>query len=234
MLDLLTLQKTKNWLIKRHDDIPLTGGAESIQYQNAVSSRHLLFDLIEELDQKIKAIEVEHTIRPPVNGVMVVKDTKAEKRYYCQTCHVEHSIYRIYFSTMHLQILRKVFKHCIENNVYQIHKKDIPGLTHTDYGNFYALRRFGLLYWLEEDGKKVKGGHWGVPVGLVRKFLMGNWAVAEYSEKNTASQKMENSPRRICIQDLPRYKTLTDDQNAFLPYFVKYEENPNIFTSNNP
>lgn len=134
---------------------------------------------------------------------------------------------------MHLQILRKVYAYCVENHTHTIEKSKIPGLTHTDYGNFYVLRRFGLLYWIKsEDGKKVKGGHWGVCVGRIHDFLKGNGAVAEYSEKNTASEHMENSKTRISINQIPRYKTLIDDQNAFMPYFVKYEQNP-IFENPN-
>lgn len=165
--------------------------------------------------------------------VTLVSDTRNEKRYHCNTCGVEHSIYRIYFSSMHLQILRKVYAYCVENHTHTIEKSKIPGLTHTDYGNFYVLRRFGLLYWIKsEDGKKVKGGHWGVCVGRIHDFLKGNGAVAEYSEKNTASEHMENSKTRISINQIPRYKTLIDDQNAFMPYFVKYEQNP-IFENPN-
>lgn len=124
---------------------------------------------------------------------------------------------------MHLHILQKVYAYCVENKTHIIEKSKIPGLTHTDYGNFYTLRRFGFLYWLEDDGKKVKGGHWGVAVSRIHDFLRGNWAVAEYSEKNTASQHMENSQNRILISEIPRYKTLTDDQDSFMPYFVEYQ-----------
>lgn len=75
MLDLLTLQKTRNWLIKRHDDIPTEWGAESMQYQINIGKRHFIFDLIQELDEKINAIQVEQTIRPAENGVMLIKNT---------------------------------------------------------------------------------------------------------------------------------------------------------------
>lgn len=173
--------------------------------------------------------------------ITLVRDTRNEKRYHCSTCGVEHSVYRIYFSTMHLSILRKVYAYCVENKTHVIEKKEIPGLTHTDYGNFYTLRRFGFLYWLEDDGKKVKGGHWGVAVSRIHDFLTWNWAVAEYSEKNTASQHMENSKTRICIKDIPRYKTLTDDQNSFMPYFVEYQnmeeeyrKASDLYTCDNP
>lgn len=165
---------------------------------------------------------------------MLIKSTKAEKRYYCQTCHVEHSVYRIYFSTMHLRILRKVFKYCVENKTHLIHKNDIPGLTHTDYGNFYALRRFGLLYWFEEDGKKVKGGKWGVAVTRIYRFLKGQYAIAEYSERNTATETLHTSERKITINEIPRYTSFAEDTNNYLPSFVKYEENPDYFISDNP
>jgi hypothetical protein len=70
-----------------------------------------------------------------------------------------------------------------------IHKRDIEGLTHTDYGNFYSLQRFGLLYYLEdENGKRIKGGNWGVAVSRIYKFLQGDYKIAEYSEKNTATK----------------------------------------------
>lgn len=190
-------------------------------------------------DGKIKAYtEVLDLMK---SSVILVRDTRNEKRYHCSTCGVEHSVYRIYFSTMHLSILRKVYAHCIQNKTHIIEKKEIPGLTHTDYGNFYMLRRFGFLYWLEDDGKKVKGGHWWVAVSRIHDFLTGVWAVAEYSEKNTASQHMKNSESRIYISELPRYKTLTDDQNSFMPYFVQYRDMEDeyrtasdLYTSDNP
>lgn len=233
MLDLLTLEKTRNWLKKRQDD--LIKKRSNVGYLPITQGKiHQLGELIEELEEKIHAIRVEQSIRPAENGVMLVKDTKAEKRYYCQTCHVEHSVYRIYFSTMHLQILRKVFKYCVENKTHIIHKNNIPGLTHTEYGNFYALRRFGLLYWFEEDGKKVKGGTWGVAVTRIYKFLKGQYAISEYSERNTATESLHTSEKKIKINEIPRYTTFGEDTNNFLPSFVKYEENPDYFTSDNP
>lgn len=64
--------------------------------------------------------------------ITLVRDTRNEKRYHCSTCGVQHSIYRIYFSTMHVSILRKVYAYCVENKTNVIEKKEIPGLTHTD------------------------------------------------------------------------------------------------------
>ena len=231
MLDLLTLQKTRNWLKKRQEDL-LSPTRPYIEYDQV--KIHQLGELIQELEEKINAIQVEQSIRPAENGVMLIKNTKAEKRYYCQTCHVEHSVYRIYFSTMHLRILQKVFKYCVDNKTHIIHKNDIPGLTHTDYGNFYALRRFGLLYWLEEDGKKIKGGHWGVAVTRIYRFLKGQYAIAEYSERNTTTEALHTSERKITVNEIPRYTTFAQDTSSYLPSFVKYEENPDIFTSDNP
>lgn len=98
-------------------------------------------------------------------------------------------------------------------------------LTHSDYGNFYALRRFGFLYWLEDvDGRKRKGGHWWVAVSRIYEFLKGRWEVAEYAEKDTSNNSGETSLRRITINQIPRYKTLWVDNDNFLPSFIKYED----------
>jgi hypothetical protein len=102
---------------------------------------------------------------------------------------VNGSTYRIYFSPVHIAIIRKIFNYCVQNKTHVIHKRDIEGLTHTDYGNFYSLQRFGLLYYLEdENGKRIKGGNWGVAVSRIYKFLQGDYKIAEYSEKNTATK----------------------------------------------
>lgn len=70
---------------------------------------------------------------------------------------VEDNSYRVHFSTLHINIVRKVFRWCVDHKTHIIHKSDIQDLTHTDYGNFYILQRFGLLYYMESsEGDRIK------------------------------------------------------------------------------
>lgn len=140
----------------------------------------------------------------------------------------ENSSYRIFFSPIHIAIIRKIFTYCIENKTHVIQKRNIPGLTHTDYGNFYSLQRFGLLYYLEdENGKRIKGGNWGVAVSRIYKFLQGDYKIAEYSEKNTATKWQETSENRVSIHEIYRKYKKTDlflgDNHNQVPYFVTYD-----------
>lgn len=76
----------------------------------------------------------------------------------CPNCgHVSRK-YKISFSGLYVRLARIVFDYCVTNNVYMITKKEIaPLLSHTDYGNFYMLQRFGLIYYAEDgDGKRIK------------------------------------------------------------------------------
>lgn len=73
MLDLLTLQKTRAGRVKGHDDLNIEGVLiESKAYQERIHTRHYLFDMIQELEEKIHAIEKEQEINPGENGIILV------------------------------------------------------------------------------------------------------------------------------------------------------------------
>lgn len=135
-----------------------------------------------------------------------------------------HKVYRVHFSTVHLNILRKVFAYCVQNKTHIIEKSKIPGLTHTDYWNFCFLQRFGFIYYLEEDGKRKKDGSWGVAVKRIYQFLTWSWKVAAYSERNTETSSNDASEERITINQIKRYKPeqLEKDNKTHEPYFIEY------------
>lgn len=135
---------------------------------------------LEHIEEMIQELKADHLL---VSDISISHLEELYRRI------VDGSTYRIYFSPVHIAIIRKIFNYCVQNKTHVIHKRDIEGLTHTDYGNFYSLQRFGLLYYLEdENGKRIKGGNWGVAVSRIYKFLQGDYKIAEYSEKNTATK----------------------------------------------
>lgn len=83
-----------------------------------------------------------------------------------------HTPYTVTFSTVHLGILIKVFNYAVLTGSYYFQKSDLPNLTRTEYGTLFTLQRFGLLFFKEDDeGKRVKGGEWGIPLKRVYAFL---------------------------------------------------------------
>lgn len=166
---------------------------------------------------------------PENDEAILLEETKNMKLYKCPCCTGTWTIYKIHFSTHHVQILEKIFKHCVKYRIHEIDKKTIADLTASDYTNFCHLQRFGFLYWLndKETGKRQKGGHWGVAVKRIRQFLGGEWPVAEYTEKDTRTGEQRSSTTRVKIQEIKRYaKHLDKARPEWLPYFVTYDSDP--------
>ena len=109
-------------------------------YEKPMTLEENIVDLLEEPSEESSSVLLEKT-----------KNTEIRR---CTCCGQNFSIYKTYFSSVHLRILIKVFKWAIANKKYEFQKKELQQvLSHTDYGNFCVLQRFGLIYHLkDEDG----------------------------------------------------------------------------------
>lgn len=207
MLDTKTLNATIKWLVSKQENTPSDGG-----------KKKLIQNLIYELQAKTQDIETAAEITQPTHEEILelVKDTKTQTIYKCKFCGVQQKIYKLYFSTVHAKIAAKIFKYCVENKTHVFNKKDLD-LTHTEYGNFPFLKRFGLIY----KEKPETGKTYGAPVRRLKEFFEGKWAVAEYSVKDTKSKTQEVSESRVFIQDIKKMEA--DFTDWLKPFFVEYE-----------
>ena len=102
----------------------------------------------------------------------IIKNNQKEIVFKCDCCNYERKIYKLYFSPLHLNIVLKVFRYCLDHRTNTFDKKNIHTLSHTDYGNLCFLQRFGLIYNAvdKNTGKEIKGTR-GVPLTRVWEFL---------------------------------------------------------------
>lgn len=153
------------------------------------------------------------------------EETKNHIKYGCPACGNTYSVYKIHFSQIHLDILKKIFVWCAKNKVHEFHKREIPNLSHTEYWNFCFLQRFGFLYFLKDtDGKKVKGGYWGMPMKRVYKFLNGEATCSKYFVRNTATGHNIQSEEKITAQNVKNFANVLDPE-TLKPAFLAYEIN---------
>lgn len=143
------------------------------------------------------------------------------------------TLFKVHFNNAHLVICQKIFKYCIhyKENTFKIDELDrFVKLTKTDYWNLNTLCRFWLLYRKkDEDGKKVKWGHYGVPLKRLYEFLTCKYAIAKYYTRNPNTKENIMSEKRVFANEIPKYQTIID-QETFLPLFVEYESLPNNYT----
>lgn len=143
--------------------------------------------------------------------------------YWCPACGSKISVYKVYFSKMHVEILIKIFKWAVENKTHEFAKSEIKGLTHTEYGNFYTLQRFWLLYFLKDkNGKRVKGWYWGIPIQRAYKFLQGQTKISEYYTRNTATGQNIASENKVFVSQI---KVLENTFTGLAPSFISYDLN---------
>lgn len=134
-----------------------------------------------------------------------------------------HKPHKVHFAGVHLGILIKVFNHVVHSGSNEFKKSDLPNLTRAEYGNFYMLQRFGLLYFpLDDDGKRKKGGHWGIDRKRVYDFLNGDFKIAEYYIRDKLTKKNYPSEEKITVHGI---KNSTNAFEKNLPDFVTYNEN---------
>lgn len=115
------------------------------QYMEAIPDG----DEKDEADLHLAFIIEELATKPP----FIISD----KTRVCSYCNAKHSTHTITFSSFHLGLLTKIFNHVVSTGNYNFCKDDLPSLSHTEYGNFCQLQRFGLLFFQrDEEGKKLK------------------------------------------------------------------------------
>lgn len=130
--------------------------------------------------------------------------------------------YTTHFSTLHVTILIKIFNHVVKTKNYLFNKKDIPNLTHTQYGNFFTLQRFGLLFYpTDEDGKRIKGGYWGINLKRTHAFLRGDYKISKYYTRDKLLKQNSPSEEKITVHGVK------NSDNCFkenVPDFINYVE----------
>jgi hypothetical protein len=135
----------------------------------------------------------------------------------------KHKPYTVHFSSLHVSILIKIFNEVVKTGRHEFKKKDIPNLTHTEYGNFFTLQRFGLLYFpTDGEGKRIKGGSWGMDRKRVYDFLNGDFKISKYYVRDILIKKNFSSEEKITVRQVK------NSENAFkenVPDFVNYVEN---------
>ena len=201
MLDLHTLQKTQDWLKVR---------AAKAQ---TLDAKHAIEWLYAEITNKIHDVEKHQQLQ------------KVQEKT-CPTCGHVSKRYKISFSSLHVKIAKILYEYCVRNKTHNVTKTELaPYLSHTDYGNFYILQRFGLIYFEKDEHGKKKKGVWGVPLKTLHKFLKNEWDVAEYFWRDEDKGTNEHSTNRIYLHQVKRAGKILDPE-TMLPYFVEFETNP--------
>lgn len=167
------------------------------------------------------------------NEPVQIKDTANLKVYRCPACGQDYKLYKTFFTTIQVKLLKKIFAYCVQNKTHEIQKKDLPSLSRTEYGNFYTLQRFGMIYFLkDENGKRIKGGSWGIPLKRVAAFLQGEGKVAKYYLRNTATKQNTSSDEKVSIHEVKQINKFLDELKNFTPTFIEYETWQNTLDSN--
>lgn len=151
------------------------------------------------------------------NSTYFIENKKAR---VCSFCGAVHTSHKIRFSSFHLNLLIKIFNHVVKTWNYNFKKRDIPGLSHTEYWNFYQLQRFWLLFFPEEEGKRKKGGAWGMPLKRVASFLRGDDFISEYYIRDKQTKLNIPSESKIRVFEIPKENNFTNE----LPDFISYEK----------
>jgi hypothetical protein len=153
-------------------------------------------------------------------GRILLEKTASHELYKCTCCNHIGSRYKVTFNSMYSGMALKVFKHCIKTKSHLFDKGDIAGLSHTEYGNFSILQRFGLLYFIKDDGGKKIRGKWGVPMKRLAKFIRGDTTVAAFFWRDSDEDTNELSDERITIDQVPKISRILD-KDTLLPVFVE-------------
>lgn len=214
MLDLHTLQKVENWLTVRskqqEDQLKNTSGFE----RELIAARWKILD--EAKDEIIrKRLDIEKH-----------QEFQKVQEKTCPTCGHVSKRYKISFSSLHVKIAKILYEYCVKNKTHNVTKTELaPYLSHTDYGNFYILQRFGLIYFEKDENGKKKKGVWGVPLKTLHKFLKNEWKIAEYFWRDKDNGTNEMSERRIFLYEVPKI-TRAIDYETMLPTFLEFETDP--------
>lgn len=118
-----------------------------------------------------------------------------------------------------------VFKWAIANKRHEFRKRELQNLlSHTDYGNFCVLQRFGLIYHLkDEDGIILKNWSYWIPLKRVYRFLQGDFEIAKYFTRNTATKRNEPSEEKINIWGIKNVVQIVEEGDL-IPSFIEYDK----------
>lgn len=180
MLDLQTLQKTQDWLKVR------AAKAQTLDVKHAIEG------LYAEITNKIHDVELRQNLE--------VKKKANYEEIVCRSCGHSKKRYRVTFASLHVRLAKILFQYCVDNKTHIVETGEIAKkMSHTDYGNFASLQRFGLMYYLKDnDGKKLRG-QFGVPLKRLHKFLKNEWDVAEYFWRDEDEGTNEHSTNVLRI-----------------------------------
>lgn len=167
---------------------------------------------LDTIDLHISHVIQEINTKPPFKEIEKVGK-------FCSFCFAKHSVHTVRFSRFHLNLLTKIFNFVVKTWNYRFRKKDIKGLSHTEYGNFFQLQRFWLLFFpIGEDGKKCKTGEWWMPLKRVAGFLRWDVFISQFYIRDSQAKINTPSEAKIRVFDVPK-KTRFEE----IPDFVSYD-----------
>lgn len=182
-----------------------------------------LENILNEIEEGAEIDEVDllvsHVLQEVKDSKPFIKDKTGN---ICSFCGALHNTHVVRFSRFHLDLLVKIFNHAVKNKTNIFQKKDL-NLSRTEYGNFFQLQRFWLIYFnTDENGKRKKDGTWGIPLKRVANFLNGGGYVSEFYIRDKQAKKNIPSENKITVFDVPKPKnSITAGE---LPDFISYEE----------
>ena len=162
-------------------------------------------------------------IEENLEEIIEERKTRTYTQCFCSSCGSQFRVNRMFFSKLHLQILLKVFDHCIKQRSHVFHTRDID-LKHSEYANIAWLRKFGIIYSIDSWTDAWK---YGMPMKRVYDFLQWKWQVAQYVESNTARKTHHVSEERIFIDQIMKSDHILWEN--LIPYFVEYDKCSDIF-----
>lgn len=119
------------------------------------------------------------------------------------------------FTRGHVGIVMKIYKYLVLNNKEKALIKNIPDLSHVQYGTMNRLVVFGLAY--KESGWPA--GAYGFNRDRLKAFLKGEWAVAKSYICDPIAKTNTLSDERIIVSQVKNFEKIKDEYGD---YFVKY------------
>ena len=161
------------------------------------------------------------------NSQILLEETPGLKLYKCSCCWITHKQYKVYFTSLHLSILIKIFKWAVQKRQNEFLKSDLKNvLNHTDYGNLYTLQRFWLIYFIKdpETWRNIKGS-WGINLKRAYDFLNWKFEIAQFYRRNTATKQNISSRKEGFLVNVYQIKRINYKPELFNldKYFVEYK-----------
>lgn len=144
--------------------------------------------------------------------------------HICPHCGSNLATYTVNISKIHVEILLKIRAFCLLHDVHEFTIKEIDNelrLSKTEYGNLNVLCRFWLLYRkTDENGKRIKGGYYGINMTTTNEFIMKRWPVAMNYVRDVAHKTHVLSEQRIFIDEIKGVTKFLTENN--IPSYVQY------------